>query len=404
MQKLKIGLIKEGKVPPDSRVPLTPAICRQLLDQYGDRLEIYVAPSSNRCYTDEEYQALNIPMKADLSDCDVLMGVKEVPKVELIRDKQYFFFSHTIKKQPYNRELLQKILMLDIKMTDYECLTWANGRRIIGFGRFAGIVGAHNGFWTYGRKLQLFELKAAHECKDYAEMVEQYKAIQLPPIKIVITGNGRVAQGAKEMVDKVGIKEVTVEDYLHQTFEEPVYVHLPNDLLYQHKERQDFDKPEFYQFPAQYESTFDRFIPLTDLMINGIYWAPAAPIFFSLEDLQKPDFHIKVLADVTCDINGSVPTPKATVIGDPTMAVDLQTGEEVAPFQAEGSLDIMSVDNLPNELPRDASQMFGEVLATYIIPELLKQDSEIIENATIADCGLLTERFRYLEDYVGMMC
>src|SRR5690606_22634058 len=210
MTKHKIGIVKEGKVPVDKRVPLTPKKCQETLQNYPD-VEIAVQPSPIRCFSDQEYTELGIKLQQDLTDCDIIMGVKEVPVDQLIPDKTYLFFSHTIKKQAYNRKLLQAILQKNITLIDYETLTNNNGNRIVAFGYWAGVVGAYNGILTYGKKWSLFNLKPAHQCVDLEDMEEEFfKVKALPPIKIAITVGGRVAHGAMEVLDMMGIKKVSV--------------------------------------------------------------------------------------------------------------------------------------------------------------------------------------------------
>lgn len=400
MTTLTIGLLKEGKIPPDSRVPLTPQQCAQLLETHSPQLRIFVAPSPTRCYTDDEYTTLGVPLSADLSNCEVLMGVKEVPIAELIPNKKYLFFSHTIKKQPYNRKLLQAILSKNIQLIDYETLTWENGDRILGFGHFAGIVGAHNGLMTYGKRTGAFELLPAYQYKSYEEIKQYYTTLKLPPIKIAVTGNGRVSKGIKEVLDLLQIEEVSPADYLIKTYNHPVYTVLLSEHLYRSKETKSYNRADFHQNPQNYESNFAPYTQVTDLMMNGIFWHPAAPVFFSKADMRRADFKIRVIADVTCDINGSVPaTLRATKIGDPVMGYDPISEQEIAPYQPQ-SIDVMSIDNLPNELPRDAAAMFGNFLAQFIIPELLKPHSDIIERATVTKNGKLHGKFEYLQDYV----
>ncbi|MEM8528259.1 MAG: alanine dehydrogenase, partial [Bacteroidota bacterium] len=194
---MKIGIIREGKIPPDARVPLTPKQCRKIEANFP--VDISVEPSENRVFKDEEYVKQEVTLSKDMENCEVLMGVKEVPIDNLIPNKTYFFFSHTIKEQVYNRELLQAILAKNIRLIDYEVLTDEKSRRLIAFGRFAGMVGAHNGLWTYGKRTGIFELKRMKDYKDYAEAKAFYKAVQFPPIKIVLTGTGRVGKGAAEV-------------------------------------------------------------------------------------------------------------------------------------------------------------------------------------------------------------
>ena len=400
-KKIHIGLIKEGKVPADSRVPLTPAQCRAILDKY-ENVQIMVAPSPNRCYKDEEYLELGIPMSEDLSDCGILMGVKEVPIKELVADKIYYFFSHTIKKQPYNRDLLLAMLEKNIQMVDYETLKNLKGGRIIGFGRYAGIVGAHNGVRAYGIKTGEFTLPAAHASKDFDEIKGIYQQTKFPAIKIVSTGNGRVATGARETLEAMGIREVSPKEYLEEAFDEAVFVHLRYEDMYKNKETKKFDKSEFYTDPTDYYCDFEGYTKISEIFINGIYWDPRGPVYFTTADMRQPEFYIKVIADITCDIapDSSVPcTLKATKITDDVFGYDRVNETAVAPY-GENTVEVMSVDNLPNELPRDASNSFGEMLMGDVLEEMFKEHSKVIERATIAKNGKLTEHFEYLQDYV----
>lgn len=400
MNPLKIGIIREGKTPPDSRVPFSPKQCRTLLEQFP-AIEIYVAPSPSRCFSDNEYRAAGITLKDDLSDCDVLMGVKEVPVSQLIENKKYLFFSHTIKKQPHNQKLLQALLKKNIQMIDYECLVYDNGSRILGFGHFAGIVGAHNGLLAYGQKTGLFSLKPAYQSVDYAEIKTAYSRLKLPPLRIALSGTGRVSQGAKEVLDTLQIKQISPADYLTQSYQEPVYTMLTSADLYCPKDyNRPYNRQEFHEHPALYKCLFAPFAAKTDLFINGVYWSPEAPVFFSKEEMAAPDFAVKVIADITCDIDGSVPaTTRATSIANPVMGYNPNTQQEEPPYQAH-TIDIMAVDNLPNELPRDASEMFGNALINNVIPELLSSQSVVINRASITHNGQLTPRFEYLHDYV----
>lgn len=401
MDLLKIGLIREGKTPADARVALTPDQCVQLMKQY-DNIDIMVQPSPVRSYKDEEYEAKGILLSESMSDRNILLGIKEVPIDQLIPNKNYFFFSHTIKKQPYNRGLLQAILKQNIQLVDYETLRNADGERIIGFGWFAGVVGAHNGIRAYGIKTKSFDLKAAHESLDFAEMKEAYKKVEWPPLKVVSTGNGKVAKGAKATLEAMGFKEVDAEQFVQETFDVPVFVALQYKDMYKHKESHSYDRKHFYQNPEEYYADFAPFSKTADVFVNGIYWDPRGPKYFTIEDMRKADFNIKVIADVTCDIapESSIPaTLRATKIGDDIMGFNPFTNAEVEPY-SHFSIEIMSVDNLPNELPRDAADSFGIMLIDSVIPELLKDESSIIENATITKDGALTENYKYLQDYV----
>ncbi len=397
---MKIGIIKEGKVPPDSRVPLTPEQCLYLTDKFD--LDITVEPFAGRCYPDREYRDAGIRLSRDLSGCDFLMGVKEVPVEQLIPEKTYFFFSHTIKKQPHNRQLLRAILERHIRLIDYEVLTDDHGRRVIAFGRFAGMVGAHNALWTYGQRTGAFALKRMKDCHDYAEAKALYQPLQWPPVRIVLTGTGRVGSGAADVLRDMNIRQVPPQDFLRQDYEEAVFTQLRVHHYIARQDEQPFATRDYYENPTGYKSTFYNFYRRADIMINGIYWDRRAPAFFSKAEMRQPDFRIQVIADVTCDIapESSIPsTLRPSTIDDPVYGYDPVAEEETAPFQ-ENAIDIMAIDNLPNELPRDASNAFGEQFIEHVLPELFKEESPMIERATVAEKGKLTPAFIYLEDYV----
>ena len=399
---MRLGIIREGKVPPDARVLFTPEQCVQVQETYG--VQIAVQPSPGRCIPDEAYRQLGITLQEDLTDCDVLLGIKEVPKALLIPNKTYFFFSHTIKEQPYNRALLQEILRQNITLMDYEVLTNTEGKRVIAFGRFAGIVGAHNGMMTYGQRTQTFALEQMHRYDDYQAAIDYYQTLQLPPMKIVVTGTGRVATGAVEVLDHMNIRRVEPAAFLQQTYQEPVYTQLKvKDYVAPKAANQSFATQHFYQNPQLYRSIFAPYTKVADLMINGIYWDNDAPAFFSATDMQQADFNIQVIADVTCDIApvSSIPsTLFATTIADPVFGYNPQTQSAEAPYQPH-TIDMMTIDNLPNELPKDASQSFGTQFIGQVIEELLGlKDTKMLERATVAKAGALGPHFDYLKDYV----
>lgn len=400
---MKLGIIRESKVPPDSRVPLNPAQCQAIMAS-NPSLKIVVQPSPNRCFTDEEYKSVGIPLQEDLSDCEVLLGVKEVPVDLLLADKIYFFFSHTIKKQSYNRGLLQSILSKNIQLLDYEVLTNERKQRLIAFGVFAGMVGAHNAIWTYGQKTGLYQMERMNTFFDYAAAKKAYKNFSLPPLKIVLTGGGRVANGAASVLQDMDIISVSADDFITKDFRIPVYTQLDCHQYASRKDGGEFVLQDFFDNPSDYQSSFAPYTKVSDIMINGIYWDNAAPVFFSLEDMKQADYNIKVIADVTCDIApvSSIPsTLRASTIADPVFGFNPFTGHEVAPFQ-KAVIDMMTIDNLPNELPRDASTSFGEQFITHVLKELKDKDnSNVIRRATVTKDGKLGEYFGYLEDYVN---
>ncbi|WP_400193166.1 NAD(P)-dependent oxidoreductase [Hymenobacter sp. B81] len=403
MSTIKLGLIREGKVPVDRRVPLTPKKCVEV-QQAWPQVRVVAQSSDIRSYSDQEYRDLGLAVQPDVTDCDVLMGVKEVPVAQLVPNKTYLFFSHTVKKQPANRELLRQILQKNITLIDYEMLTNGRGERIVAFGRWAGIVGAYNGLLTYGRKHGLYQLKPAYQCTDLDDMQEEYfKVKALPPIKIAVTGSGRVAQGALEVLEKMGLRRVSVYDYLYLDFAEPVYTQLRSSDYNRRRDERVWDTPDFHQHPGEYESTFGKYLPVTDLLIACAYWHPEAPRLFTEADTRRPDFRITTIADVTCDIDGSIPTTKrSTSIPEPAFDYNPATGELEPAYSRPANITVMAVDNLPCELPRNASRDFGRQLIDNVLPHLFGGDPEgVIERATIVRNGQLTPRYEYLRDYAS---
>lgn len=400
---MKIGIIREEKVPHDKRVPFTPVQCKQLMEVYRE-LQMVVQPSEYRCYTNDEYKAHGIKLAEDVRDCDVLMGIKEVPKDFLLEGKKYLFFSHTIKKQPHNRELLRAVLKKHVTLIDYECLSDPQGNRVIGFGRYAGIVGAYNGVMAYGLKYGLFKLKPAHLSHDKKELFEALSKINLPNIKIIITGGGRVANGAIETMGALNIRKVTPYEFLNYSFREPVYAQLHSDDYYRSKDGSAWSQYEFYHHPGEVKCIFSEhgsYASMCDLLIHCTYWDPRSPVLFTKAEMRDPGFHISVIADVTCDINGSIPsTTRTTTIEEKFYGYNPMTEAIEEPF-APGSITVMAIDNLPCELPRDASEGFGKHLYERVLPSLIEKDNGLIERGTIAKDGQLTERFKYLADYVG---
>lgn len=400
-KKLSIGLIHEGKLPPDYRVAMTPNDCIKLKNLHPE-VAIMVQSSPTRAYKDEEYANAGIEVVDDVANCDVLLGVKEVPIDALIEGKTYFFFSHTMKKQPYNKGLMQAMIQKNIRMIDYEPLVDEDKNRLIGFGLYAGIVGAHYGIMMYGLKSKSFEIKPAKDCKDFVAMVAQYKKVKFPPFKTIVTGTGKVSKGAMQVLDAAGFEQVSADAFLNQTFDHPVYTNLTSAELYVDADN-NFDKKKFYKHPELYISQFMPYAAQADVLINGIFWNERIVKLFEAAAVQQPSFSIKVIADISCDIHGSVPlTYRASTIAAPVYGVDKITLQEVPAFhESMDSIEMMTVDNLPNELPRDASASFGNAMVDIIIPELLKEQSDILDRATICKEGALTVPFEYLYDYVS---
>ncbi|WP_232826065.1 NAD(P)-dependent oxidoreductase [Chitinophaga alhagiae] len=397
-QYLHIGLIREEKIPEDNRVAFTPLQCQWIMTHYP-HVSITVQPSPHRCFKDDEYAAAGIRLAEDLSHCNILLGIKEVPVAKLLPGKTYLFFSHTKKQQPQNQAMLHSILEKNITLIDYECLVHEDGQRILGFGFFAGVVGAHNGLLEYGRRMGQFNFKRVHECHDFQELITHYFGVKLPPLKIVATGSGRVTAGILEVMGLLGIKYIPPEEYLINNYAYPVYTQLKAGELYLRKTDKTYSREDFHANPGAYDCKFLPYVTCSDILVNGIYWDKNIERLFEWEDLAKDNFRIKVIADVTDDKNGSIPCNLGDgTIEAPSYGVNRYTRERTAPYH-EDAVTMMCVGNLPNELPRDASQFFGDHLMKYVFDELMKDSSEMIEKATITRNGSLTKRYAYLEAY-----
>jgi len=398
--KMKIGLIKERKNPPDRRVVFSPAELLKLKELYP-QTEIKVESSDIRIFTDAQYAALGFEVTENMNDCDVLIGVKEVPVDALIPDKKYFFFSHTIKKQPYNRKLLVACLEKNIRLIDHETIVNETNHRLIGFGRYAGIVGAYNGFRAFGIKYELFNLPKAETLADKAALIERLRRPFLPPIKIVLTGHGKVGMGAKEILDGMKIKQVSIEDYLTKNYSEPVYTQIDVLDYNKRKDGQQLDNQDFYHNPQDYVSDFERFTKVSDIFMAGHFYGNGAPVILSREMLNAPDNRIKIVADISCDVEGPIAcTLRASTIAEPLYGYYPSEDKEVE-ITHPGAIVVMAVDNLPCELPKDASEGFGEMFLEHVIPAFYNNDKDgILHRAKITENGKLTERFSYLQDYV----
>ena len=393
----KIAVIREGKVPPDSRVPLTP---QQVAQLQADGVDIQVQQSNGRIFKDVDYAELGVPPVGFISDAELLLGVKEVPIEQLIEGKTYCFFAHVAKQQPYNQKLMRALLDRRITMIDYEYLTDEQGKRLIAFGYWAGMVGAHNTIWTYGQRTGQFALPRLKELYDYEEARRVYERTDLPPMRVVLTGTGRVGKGAAAVLRDMGFQELEPKDFLAGTGRTVFTVLSVKDYA-RRPDGGAFTKKDFYANAAEFESAFAPYARVSDVFINGIFWDGVAPAFFTAEDMQSQEFNIKVIGDVTCDIAPAASVPStlfATTIAEPVFGYDPNTKSATEPYQ-DHTIDVMSIDNLPSELPRDASRAFGHTLIEKILPEFGKEHSDILERATITRNGELGPHFQHLSQY-----
>lgn len=398
---MKIGIIREWKQPADKRVALTPDQC-VTFQQNHPSVTLLVEESPDRTFSRQEYEAAGVSVVTDVSDCDVLVGIKEVPIDKLIANKTYLFFSHTIKAQPYNRDLLLAILEKNITLIDYEPLTWKDGGRILGFGKWAGVVGAYNAFLTWGKKTGKFTLPAAYETNDYEQSMKHLAELDLRKARVVYTGNGRVAEGIREVLEGMKIRECSPQEFISQPPRGAYFTQLTSWDLYHRKDGGKWDPSHFYANHDAYCCEFDNFLPYSDILINGMYWEEDMPALFTKEDTKLDNFEIKVIADITCDVEGSVPiTMEATDIYAPTFGWSRSEQKQVEPY-GKDTIDVMAVTNLPTEMPRNASAEFGGLFLEHIAPLLVDGDEDdILKRAKISDAGKLGSEYQYLHDFVA---
>jgi alanine dehydrogenase len=397
---MKFGIIKERKNPPDRRVVFAPDELARLKQIYQNVI-VKVESSDIRFFSDEDYRNLGIEVADDISDCSIFFGVKEVPIDYLIADKSYFFFSHTLKKQPQNRQLLRALLEKNIDFYDHETLVDAHNHRLIGFGKYAGIVGAYNAIRAFGIKFELFKLPKAATLSGKEALIAHLKRLVLPPLKFVVTGTGKVGSGVKEVLDAIKITEVSVQNYLTKNYTQPVYVQI--DVL-EYNKRKDgnvLNFNDFFNHPQEYVSDFERFAKVSDVYITAHFHANEAPKILTQEMLQSPDCKIKVVADISCDVEGSIAcTLRSSTIDEPFYGYLPIENKEVDIFHP-AAIVVMAVDNLPCELPKDASEGFGEMFMELVIPAFFNGDKDgILQRAKMTEKGKLTPRFSYLQDYV----
>ncbi|MBK8498594.1 MAG: alanine dehydrogenase [Flavobacteriales bacterium] len=398
----KLGIIREGKQPADRRVPLTPNQCREVTFRYP-WIDLVVQRSPVRAYTDLEYEMAGVKLVDDLADRDLIIGVKEVPLDMLLPGKSYLFFSHTIKEQPHNRKLLRAVIERRITLIDHELLANPDGERVLAFGYWAGVVGAYNAFRAWQLAHGGPALKAAHACHDLEELEKQLHAFPLPKdLRIVMTGGGRVGKGAMGVLERAGVERVKAQDFLQGDFNKPVYTYLGSSDLYERVDGRPFDKAAFHQDPTGHRARFLPYARKAQMYLACHYWDPRGPKILSAEDLRDPQLALSVIADVSCDVGGPIDsTLRATTINDPFFGYDRTSGKEV-PAGTSGSITVMAVDNLPCELPRDASEAFGLDLVERVLPHLVGNDEEgMIERATIVRNGELAVRFAHLAEYAS---
>lgn len=432
-----IGLRHEDKYVMERRAPLTPKHVERLIKT--KKLDFVVQTSEKRVFTDEEYIKAGAIIARDLKQCSVIFGVKEMPESFFEEDKTYIFFSHVIKGQAYNMPMLRKMMQLKCNLIDYERVMDEQGKRLIFFGRYAGLAGMINSLWSLGLRLKdagyktpFAQIKQAHHYNSLAEVREAISAVgqeiaekgmpeELRPFTVAFTGYGNVSQGAQEILGLLPVKEISPEKLLYLKRRSK----LPDNLIYKiiFKEEHlvepidkntEFDLHEYYASPEKFKSSFEKYIPHIDMLINCIYWDSRYPRLVTKDYLEKAFTEgtpkLKVIGDISCDVNGSVEcTEKGTEIEDPVFVYHPDTRSHTMGHKGDGIL-VMAVDILPSELPRDSSAGFADVLINYVKAiadcdfneDFLTLDlPNAIRSALILHRGELTPHFKYLEEHLN---
>ena len=404
-----IGLIRESRSD-DKRTSLVPSHIKELLNKYSD-LKIIVQPSKHRCHNNQEYQEQGAIIYEDLSECDLILGVKEIDPSVLLESKCYMFFSHTSKIQPDNsaaaqgtpgmdkKELLKEILKKKITLIDYENIRDDLSRRYLGFGRFAGIVGCYNSLNLYLETLGQRSMPRAHELNSYEKLKDNIGKRDFGNSRIIITGDGRVARGSLEFLEFANIQKVLPDEYLQYNNSSAIFCNLPTSAYVSNKNGSIFDLQNFINSPEMYISVLNKYMPSTNMRISSHYWAPKSPRLFEKKDIEKNN-NLKVIGDITCDVNGSIPTTsRSSTIIDPYYYVDRITMQEIN--QHDQALAVMAVDNLPSELPKDSSKEFGDGILKEVLPYILEKDDGRIKRATITENGYFLPSYKYLTNYIN---
>ena len=398
---MKIAIIKETKTPVDNRVALSPKQVADLNHRFPQH-EIVVQSSDIRAFSDDEYRAEGVRVVDHVNDCDVLFGIKEAKIESLIPNKQYFFFGHIAKMQEYNRPLLQAFMQKHITFCDYEYLVDDNNIRVCAFGWWAGIVGVYYTLRGYGLKHKLYELPKPDRRFTLEQLINALKSIELPKVKLMVTGAGRVSQGAQYALDTIGAQKMTEENYLAQDIVDKLsYCFADVDRLVKRKDGGVFSWSDFTHNAKDYESDFMRWTRQTDVLICAHFWGPEAPVYLSEDDLRSKDMHIRMIGDVTCDIKGSIKSTVRPATHDaPYYDYNPMTEQEEPAFSSSSNISVMAVDTCPNALAMDTSAYFGEMLTKHVFEPLLKgEHSEVIQRSMILKDGKLTPKFSYLREF-----
>jgi alanine dehydrogenase len=410
-KKITLSILREARAD-ENRTPFSPTQISNLLKKFSN-LKIIVQPSKRRCFKDEDYLKVGAQITDDLSSADIIFGVKEVEISTLIKNKTYLFFSHTSKVRQYigqvindkaiiyKKELLKEVIKKNITLIDYENVRDVSGEgyRYLGFGRFAGIIGAYNTLNLYLKLYTEQALPRAFEINNYAQVKKLISKQNFNKIKILLTGSGRAAKGAMEMLKYANIRQVTLDNYLNKKYDEAIFSNISPGKYVERKDGKVSSYQDYILNPQEYNSKVKNYLFDTDMFIACHYWDSKFPKLFSPKQINEFK-NLKIIGDVTCDINGSVPTTiRSTSIAKPYYSINTDSMKEME--LGNKGIAIMAVDNLPSELPRDASEEFGSSVISEILPYLIDKDDGRINRATTASNGKFCSKFTYLNDFIN---
>jgi len=410
-KKIILSIIKEARID-ENRTPLAPSQILNLLDKLSN-LKIIVQPSKNRCFKDEDYLKAGAEITDDLSNADIILGVKEVEISRLIENKTYLFFSHTSKVRQYinkatqdkaiiyKKELLREVIKKNVTLIDYENIRSISGEayRYLGFGRFAGIVGCYNTLNLYLKLQNKQLLPRAFEINSYEKIKDLISNQTFNKLKILQTGRGNVAKGSMEVLKLANIKQISIKDYLNKKYDEAVFCNISTGECIERIDGKNFSYQDLFLNSHEYRSKIKNFLFDTDVLICGHYWDSRFPKFFSSNQINEFK-NLKIIGDITCDINGAIPTTiRSTSIAKPYYSIDINSMKEIN--LGNKGIAVMAVDNLPSELPRDSSKEFGDNLISEVLPYLIDKDDGRISRGTTASNGKFYSKFAYLNDFIN---
>lgn len=431
-----IGIRHEDKYVMERRVALIPAHLKKLITQQG--LSVHVESSEKRIFSDAEFENAGASIVSKLEIPDIIFGVKEMPAAFFKENKTYVFFSHVIKGQSYNMPMLNDLMQKGCNLIDYEKVEDSEGKRLIFFGRFAGLAGMINSFWSLGQRLRVkgietpfTRLKQSHKYNSLEEAIEIISEIghsiaenglpkEISPLVIGFTGYGNVSNGAQEIAALLPIKEIAPNELadlknrkgLPQNVVYKV-VFKEEDMVVPVGSNQEFELYDYYNHPEKYKGVFEQYLPHLSVLMNCMYWDDRYPRIVTKEYLKQAfsggDPKMVVIGDVTCDPDGSIEcTHTGTEIEDPVFVYDPETDTPMMGFEGNGIL-VMAVDILPSELPRESSIAFSNALWKYVVPiaetnfDVPFEDLKLpnpIKKAMIVHKGELTPNYKYLEEFL----